>query len=129
MSTQPLNRRNFLRGASAATALSYSRAMGAYEKLHLGVIGVGDRGSGDMGNFQKNPDVEVVALCDLYKDHLDKALARAPQAKTYAHHKELLDNKDVDIVLIATPDHWHVPIAIDALNAGKDVYCEKPLSL
>ncbi len=129
MSSLALNRRNFLRGAGTATALSYSRVMGANEKLRLGVIGVGDRGSGDMGNFQKNPDIEVVALCDIYKAHLDRALTRAPQAKTYTNHKELLANKDVDIVLIATPDHWHVPIAIDALNAGKDVYCEKPLSL
>jgi predicted dehydrogenase len=129
MSTLPLNRRNFLRGASAATALSYSRVMGANEKLRLGVIGVGERGSGDMGNFQRNPDVEVVALCDIYKAHIDSALQHAPQAKTYTNHKELLASKDVDIVLIATPDHWHVPIAIDALNAGKDVYCEKPLSL
>ena len=129
MSTLPLNRRNFLRGASAATALSYSRVMGANEKLRLGVIGVGERGSGDMGNFQRNPDVEVVALCDIYKAHIDSALQHAPQAKTYTNHKELLASKDVDIVLIATPDHWHVPIAIDALNASKDVYCEKPLSL
>ncbi len=129
MTRLPVNRRNFLRGAGAATALSYSRVMGANDKLHLGVIGVGERGSGDMGNFQRNPDVEVVALCDIYKDHLDKGLTHAPQAKTYRVHKELLENKDVDIVLIATPDHWHVPIAIDALNAGKDVYCEKPLSL
>ncbi len=129
MSSLAFNRRNFLRGAGTATALSYSRVMGANEKLRLGVIGVGDRGSGDMGNFQKNPDVEVIALCDIYKAHLDRALTHAPQAKTYTNHKELLANKDVDIVLIATPDHWHVPIAIDALNAGKDVYCEKPLSL
>jgi len=125
----PVNRRNFLRGVTTATALSYSRVKGANEKLRLGVIGLGDRGSGDMGNFQRNPDVQVVALCDIYKARLERAHNRAAEAKTYSDHRELLADKDVDVVLIATPDHWHVPIAIDALNAGKDVYCEKPLSL
>ena len=124
-----VNRRTFLTGASVATAISYSRVMGANEKLRLGVIGLGDRGSGDMGNFLRDPNVEVGALCDIWGDKIDRAKNRAPQAKTYADHRELLDNKDIDIVLIAMPDHWHAAIAIDALNAGKDVYCEKPLTL
>ena len=65
MSETDLPRRTFLRAATVATALSYSRVMGANDKIRLGVIGIGDRGSSDMGNFLRNPDVQVVALCDL----------------------------------------------------------------
>jgi predicted dehydrogenase len=124
-----LDRRGFLRGATIATALSYSRVMGANDKIRLGVIGIGDRGSGDMGNFLRNPDVQVVALCDLYDAHLDRAKQRAADAKTFTDHRALLDSKDIDIVQVTVPDHWHVPIAIDVLNSGRDLYCEKPLSL
>jgi len=124
-----LGRRSFLRGATAVTALSYSRVIGANDKIRLGVIGIGDRGSGDMGNFLRNPDVQVVALCDLYDAHLDRAKQRAADAKTFSDHKALLDSKDIDIVQVSVPDHWHVPIALDVLNSGRDLYCEKPLSL
>ena len=124
-----VDRRNFLRGASALTALSYSSVLGANEKLHLGIIGAGDRGTHDMGNFQKDPNVEFIAVCDIWGDHVAHALQTAKGAKSYADHRKVLDMKDVDAVLIATPDHWHVPITIDALNAGKDVYVEKPLTL
>ena len=103
--------------------------MGANDKIRLGVIGIGDRGSSDMGNFLRNPDVQVVALCDLYDAHLDRAKQRAADAKTFSDHRALLDSKDIDIVQITVPDHWHVPIAIDVLNSGRDLYCEKPLSL
>ncbi|MBZ5586013.1 MAG: Gfo/Idh/MocA family oxidoreductase [Acidobacteriia bacterium] len=124
-----VDRRNFLRGAGALTALSYSRVLGANDKIRLGAIGLGDRGTGDLGNFLRNPEIEVVAFCDIWGDKLDRARQRAPQAKTYADHHALLDNKEVDVVLLATPDHWHVPIAIDVLNSGRDLYVEKPLSL
>jgi predicted dehydrogenase len=129
MSNDHVYRRDFLRGVSAATALSYSRVMGANDKIRLGVIGIGDRGSGDMGNFLRNPDVQVVALCDLYDAHLDRARQRAPDAQTFSDHRALLDSKNIDIVQVTVPDHWHVPIAIDVLNSGRDLYCEKPLSL
>jgi predicted dehydrogenase len=129
MFNDQLDRRGFLRGATVATALSYSRVMGANEKIRLGVIGIGDRGTGDMGNFLRNPDVQVVALCDLYDAHLDRAKQRAPDAKTFGDHRALLDSKDIDIVQVTVPDHWHVPIALDVLNSGRDLYVEKPLSL
>src|SRR3982750_1584261 len=103
MLNDPIARRDLLRGITAMTALSYSRVMGANEKTRLGAIGVGDRGVGDMSNFQPNPIVEVTALCDLYDAKLDRAKQRAPQAKTYSEHRALLDSKDVDIVLLATP--------------------------
>ena len=122
-------RRNFLRGVTAATALSYSRVYGANERLQLGLIGCGERGRYDVGNFVKTGTVEVTALCDIWGAQIDKAKQDAPNARTFSDHRALLDNKEIDVALIGTPDHWHVPIAIDALNAGKDVFVEKPLTL
>jgi len=127
MSEMPVNRRNFLRSASALTALSYSRVKGANDRPQLGLVGCGDRGRYDMGNFQK-ANVDVVALCDIYGEQIRHARQKAANARDFTDHRALLDLKEVDIALIATPDHWHAQIAIDALNAGKDVYIEKPLT-
>lgn len=125
-------RRDFLRGAgtsaTALTALSYSRVLGANDKIQLGVIGPGERGRHDMSQFLLNSDVHVAALCDIYAAQIDKAKQQAPDAKSFTDHRKLLEMKELDIVLVATPDHWHARCAIDALNAGKDVYCEKPLT-
>ncbi len=117
-----------LRGASALTALSYSRVLGANDKIQLGVVGCGDRGREDMSNFLKNPAVDVTAVCDIYGEHIDQARQQATHARNFTDHRKLLDMKEVDAVLIATPDHWHAAIAIDALNSGRDVYVEKPLT-
>ena len=121
-----ITRRNAGR-AVAVTALSYSRILGANDRIGLGVIGIGNRGTHDMGLFQKNPDVEVRAICDIYGVRIDRAQQAAPNAKAFRDHKQLLEVKEVDAVLIASPDHWHKDHAIDALQAGKDVYVEKPL--
>jgi predicted dehydrogenase len=129
MSESGVARRAFLSGVTAVTALSYSRVYGANERLQLGLIGCGDRGRYDAQNFQKTKMVDVVALCDIWPERIDMAKKFAPEAQTFGDHRQLLALKDIDIALIATPDHWHVPIAIDALNAGKDVYVEKPLTL
>ncbi len=129
MSENTVPRRAFLGGATAITALSYSRVMGANERVQLGLIGCGDRGFGDMGNFVKAGNVDVVALCDIYAEHIDHAKQTAPNARSFSDHHKLLEMKEVDATLIAVPDHWHTMIAIDALNAGKDVYVEKPLTL
>jgi predicted dehydrogenase len=123
-----LHRRAFM-SATAMTALSYSRVLGANDRLRLGAIGVGERGRSDMSKFQKNPTVDVAAVCDIYADQIDKAKSMAPQAQTHKDHRKLLEDKSIDMVLIATPDHWHSTTTIDALNAGKDVYVEKPLTL
>jgi len=103
--------------------------MGANDRVNLGVIGCGDRALGDMSQFQKDPKVDVTAVCDVYAERIDRARQKAPGAKNFLDHRKLLEHKDVDVVLIATPDHWHGPTTIDALNAGKDVYVEKPLTL
>ena len=125
-----LHRRDLFRSAAATlTAASFSRLLGANDKIRLGVIGAGNRGLSVMADFQKNSAVEVAAVCDIYGDHTDQALQKARSARGFNDHRRLLDLQDIDAVLIATPDHWHAATTIDALQAGKDVYVEKPLSL
>ncbi len=123
-----LDRRTVLRGAAAMTALSYSKIYGANEKVQVGLIGAGERGRGDLGNFVRL-GAEVAAACDVYAAQLDRVKQTAPNAQTFTDHRKLLELKNVDAVLIGVPDHWHAGIALDALNAGKDVYVEKPLTL
>lgn len=126
------SRREFLkqtsRVATALTAASYARVMGANERLNLGLIGAGDRGTHVMGLFQNNASIDVVAVCDAYGQRVQAAQQKAQGADGYGDHRRVIERKDIDVVLIATPDHWHCPIAVEALNAGKDVYVEKPLS-
>ena len=111
------------------TAASYARVLGANDKIGLGVVGCGGRGLHVMGKFQSNGSVDVRAVCDIYGGQVDEAQQKAPGARGFSDHQKLLELKDVDAVLVGTPDHWHAAIAIDALNAGKDVYVEKPLTL
>jgi predicted dehydrogenase len=129
MSDTDVPRRAFLRGVTAATALSYSRVFGANDRVQLGLIGCGERGRSDMGKFIKAGNTDVVALCDIYGAQIDRAKQTAPNARNFTDHRALLALKEVDVVLIAVPDHWHAATATDALNAGKDVYVEKPLTL
>ena len=132
MSEQNPARRDVLRGlgtsAIALSAASYSRVMGANDRVNLGGIGVGERGRHVMRMFQATNQVEVTAVCDIYAQMIDAAKQQAPNAKTFTDHRKLLEMKELDAVLIATPDHWHATCAIDALTAGKDVYVEKPLT-
>src|SRR5437879_7274551 len=114
-----LPRRDILRrGAVALTAASYSRVLGANDKIQLGVIGCGDRGRHDMSQFMMVPTVNVAAVCDIYGEQIDKARQTATIAKNFNDHRKLLETKEIDAVLIATPDHWHSRVAIDALKAG-----------
>jgi len=82
-----------------------------------------------MGRFQTHKDVDVIAVCDVYGAKVDAAQQKAPRARGFSDHRKFLETKELDVALIATPDHWHAQVAIDALNAGKDVYVEKPLTL
>ena len=128
-----MSRRDLFHVGGAAgvflSAASYSRVLGAADKIRLGLIGCGGRGRRVMDAFQQNASIEVTALCDVYATRIDQAMEKAPRAKGFSDHRELLDSKDVDAVLVATPDHWHAGITIDAARAGKDIYVEKPLTL
>lgn len=123
-----LTRRTF--AASAATALSYSRILGANDRVRMGYIGLGNRGDQVHDAFLEYGDAQTVAICDLRDDYLDLAAkkSRGTPAR-YKDYRKLLESKQVDAVVIATPDHWHALQFIEACNAGKDVYVEKPLSL
>jgi len=134
---QKVNRRQFLRRSAGAamgatlTAASFSRAAGANDRIGVGFIGCGGRGSAHMNYVnqlkQAGEAVELVAVSDLYRRRLDAA-ARRTGVKAYSDHRELLAEAKVDVVCIATPDHHHGYQVIDAVRAGKDVYCEKPIT-
>ena len=115
-----ITRRLFL--ISASTAL-----IAQPDRLNLGVIGSGSRGTFVMGVFQKDPALKVTAICDVYEPNLENALSKAKGARACRNYKQLLDDKEIQAVLIATPEHWHHRMVLDALAAGKDVYIEKPL--
>lgn len=95
--------------------------------VRLGVIGSGGRGTFVMTVFQKDPSLQVTAICDVFEPNLENALSKAPGAKAYRDYRKLLDDPEIDAVLIATPEHWHHRQVLDAIAAGKDVYVEKPL--
>ncbi len=135
------SRRSFLNqaatlAAGASTALSYSRIRGANERISLGHIGIGSRGSGLAWIASKSKDshnVEMTAVCDLWKVNREKAAAKAKEAngrepRAFQYLEELLALKDVDAVIISTGDFQHAPLLKLAVEAGKDVYCEKPFA-
>jgi predicted dehydrogenase len=121
--------------AFASTALSYDRIIGSNDRIALGHVGVGNRGSGlhlMTSRLKDKHNVETVAVCDLWKNNRERAASnseryygRAPRA--VQHVEELLALKDVDAVLIATPEHSHSPLLKATVEAGKDAYCEKPM--
>jgi predicted dehydrogenase len=100
------------------------------DRVNVGIIGYGIRGCYLMENVKQTQQANLIAVADCYQGHLDRAKERADDAiETYfAQYKKLLERKDVDAVIIATPDHWHMPMVLDALSAGKDVYIEKPMT-
>ena len=136
-SSSHISRRNFMKaatlgGAALAAAPAWGRVLGANDRINVGLIGVGSRGSDHLDYLLQHrankPDIEIVALCDVYQKRLNVAARKAPGAKTYVHHQEVLQRSDIDVVFIATPDHWHAPITLAAMEGGKDVYVEKPIT-
>jgi len=124
-----LRRRTFLMAGAGGLAV---HAAPPADQITLGVIGSGGRGTFVMGVFQKDPTLRVAAICDVYEPNLENAISVASKTagthpNAYRNYKELLADKDVQAVLIATPEHWHYQMVLDALAAGKDVYVEKPL--
>ena len=137
MSGNQCSRRRFLREAAAAAAVPYvitSAALGnadtlpASERVTLGHIGVGGREASLSRSFQQCKGAQSLATADAYKDRRE-AYARMVKGKAYRDFRELLSRDDIDVVVVATPDHWHVPIAIAAARAKKDAYVEKPLGV
>ncbi|MEI6515613.1 MAG: Gfo/Idh/MocA family oxidoreductase [bacterium] len=144
MKNMTVSRRSFLKGAGAAIAfpnIITSSALGAggrppaSGRIVMAGIGMGGQGSGDLGQFMNDPRIQVVAVCDVKKQNLDGIKRRVnghynnQDCKGYVDYREVLARNDIDMILCATPDHWHAQISIDAMKSGKDVYCEKPLTL
>src|SRR6478672_4700588 len=126
----PQTRRSFIRRAALGAAgfslgPSILRAASPNEKLNIGIIGVANQGNYDMSNVASD---NIVALCDIDDKYLAGAAARFPKAKTYSDFRQLLDQKGIDAVVIATPDHAHAVTTVAALKSGRHVYCEKPLT-
>jgi predicted dehydrogenase len=121
-----MRRRTFLLGGSGLLM-----AAAPSDQLVLGVIGSGGRGTAVMKVFQSHAEVRVAAICDVYEPNLEQAISMAvkggSQPKACRNYKDLLADKDIQAVLIATPEHWHYQMVIDAIAAGKDIYVEKPL--
>ena len=140
------NRRNFIKKSSLALAGSAAtflfpmellatmrKRVGANDRINVGLIGCNGMGFSDLSSMLKINEIDVVALCDVDESvlkartaDLEKAGIKKPM--WYRDYRKLLENKDVDVVIIGTPDHWHCLQLIDALQAGKDVYCEKPIA-
>ncbi|MSU71017.1 MAG: Gfo/Idh/MocA family oxidoreductase [Opitutus sp.] len=147
MSFTPYTRRRFLQNSALLVAAPlilprrvWSAETAPGKRLTVGCIGMGKQMKGHLGNFINRDDVEVLAVCDVDTTRREAAKRRVDEAYTakagttykgcaaYNDFREVLARKDIDFVAIATPDHWHAFIAIAAVNAGKDVYCEKPLT-
>lgn len=140
--THHVNRRQFLKSTALAAvpfmisskALGAGNSIAASNRITLGCIGVGWMGTSNLGDFLKEKDCQVVAICDIDQNHLQESVHRVnnhygnQDCVGYHDFRELLARDDIDAVSIATPDHWHSIPAIEAAKAGKDIYSEKPLS-
>ena len=125
--TNTLNRRSFL-VAGGMTALASTRAWGANDTLRIGVIGAGGRMNSLLDAADKAGTCEIVAVSDVYTPHRDAVKEKYNGTPTtHLHYEEIL-SQNLDAVLIAAPDHWHVKMAVDAIASGKDVYLEKPVT-
>src|SRR5271166_5830027 len=144
MSKNPISRRQFLQTSGVTTggalmttrrmALDPARIPSSWEvppsnRVRFGIIGVGMQGSGLLATSVSLPGVECVAACDLWdgRQTLAKEIAGA-KIKTTRKYKELLDDQSIDCIIAAVPDHWHKQVLVDTVGAGKDIYCEKPMS-
>ena len=136
---EKIDRREFVRtgvmAAGATVALRHSvqgRVLGANDRINIGVIGVGGRGTSvmkwamEVGKTTRS--AQIVAVCDTYQKRINRAKEISQAELATLDYREVIARKDIDAVVIATPDHWHAPIAIEAMRAGKDVYLEKPMT-
>ncbi|MDR2707066.1 MAG: Gfo/Idh/MocA family oxidoreductase, partial [Planctomycetaceae bacterium] len=133
-----MNRRTFTNTVAVTTAFaalqtarSYSQTVGANDRVRVGFLGVANRGRQDLDAFKKQPDVEIAALCDVDQQTLELAKEKYGSASTLITEdfRNIYEQKNIDAIVIATPDHWHAIQTVEACKAGKDVYVEKPLSV
>ena len=123
-----MDRRKFL-STAAATGPFLGRVLGANDRIVIGQIGLGSRGYYEVTINLKNPGVDIAAVCDVYRPLADLTKEKCgSRTEAYSDFRRVLDRKDIDAVFVSTPDHWHAPITLLACEAGKDVYCEKPVS-
>jgi predicted dehydrogenase len=130
MSNTDSPRRDFLKSAGVAftTSIFTGNVKGANDRISAAVIGMGRMGMANLGFAMKQENVVVTAVCDVYQPHLEKAVAATKgQAKGIKDFREIMADRSIDIVCIATPDHWHAYMEVEACKAGKDVYVEKPI--
>ena len=139
-----LSRRNFLGLSAAAGAVvatktvlldpdplwAMPQAVAPSDRVRFGIIGIGMQGSSLLGTSVSLPGVECAAACDLYdgRHTLSREITNSAALPVTRRYQELLNNKEIDCIIAAVPDHWHKQIVVDAVNAGKDIYCEKPMS-
>ena len=142
MSFSKISRRRFIDLTAGTTVLAASTTLkgaqsgpvGANNRVRIGVIGGGTRGNMVGGFFLRHPDAQILAVADPYKMRLDRTVdtftkgQQGVKIDAYDDYRRIIERKDLDAVLVATPDHWHCPITVEACAAGKDVYVEKPLS-
>lgn len=129
-----VSRRTFVATTAAsviATAASANRVLGANNRLRVGIIGCGGLAQGShipaLLKMKETDNVEIVSVCDVYQKRLDQA-AKTTGAKPIQNYHELLAQKDIDYVAVVTPEHWHAKMTMDAADAGKHIYCEKPMT-
>jgi predicted dehydrogenase len=131
--SRPVVSRRMLLGGGAAVALSaaaYGRVVGANDRVRLGFVGFGLIGKRHVLDFRDQPDAELVAIAEVHRGRRDEGAALlGGSARAYSDFRALLDNREVDAVVVSTPDHWHALMTMMACAAGKDVYVEKPLTL
>jgi predicted dehydrogenase len=134
MKNTKISRRTFVSASAAsivATAASANRVLGANGRLRVGVIGCGGLAQGQhipsLMRMKETDNVEIAAVCDVYQKRLDQAAATTGAAPI-KDYRAILDNKDIDYVAIVTPEHWHARMTLDAADAGKNIYCEKPMT-
>ncbi len=137
--SEVVSRRHFTRLTAAATlslaSVQTGGAAGPSDRIRIGFVGVANRGGQLLDAFMQHDDMQIVALCDVHEPTLRNAKARVEsrttghQVDTYGDFRKMLDRRDIDAVVVATPDHWHAIQTITACDAGKDVYVEKPLSI
>jgi predicted dehydrogenase len=129
MNCMDLSRRNFLQTSAALAAAQQIGHTAANDRITIGFIGAGARAHELMQAVQQHPQAEIVAVCDAYKGRVQRALDRTGnKAKAYKNYHDVLADKSIDAVAVATPDHWHKQMIMEAVRAGKDVYCEKPMT-